>query len=357
MTPFARCSIVLVLVGLGGANCAPLGQSAGGQIPGGSESEAPQEPPSVPLAPLNEEGERLRGQLGAELGALCEFGPRSLAHSWQLHGATDHIARTLEKEGYEVHREGFEVGEELLQNLEVVLLPEPLKDPVEQAKALLFNPALVVAASYDSAAESPAADASASGAAALLVLARALREVSLKRAVRLVWLTNEGGADGPKGSEIYVQSIERREAKVGAAIVLGGLGHYSVEAGSQRYPDQLLYGAAGRTRRGDFLGVLYNARSSALYEQLSTQWSQAFLPVQALVLPESASLASNGPQSAFWGAGWTTLLFTDTADYRSPHYNTPEDTVERLDWDRYVRGVSLVHGVVQQLTGAKTPSL
>lgn len=325
-----------------------------------SEQQAKPAAPAIILAPLNSKEQVLRQQLESELNALCEFGPRSLKHSWNLHGATDHIARSLEVAGYQVQRQGFEVGEELLQNLEVVLMPlneqRPTNaagsPPVEESLSPFAGRALVVAAHYDSAAESLGADAAASGAAALLVLAKALQGMALERPLRLVWLTNESGSTGSRGSEIYVESLSRRQAEVSAALVLGGLGHYSVQANSQTYPEQLLYGATGRSRRGEFLGVVYNARSDALYQQLTFQWEAASLPIQPLILPESAPLANGGPQSTFWKAGWVGLSLTDTEVFRDANYNNTEDTPDRLDMGRYARAVAVVQAVVYKLVGA-----
>ncbi len=303
------------------------------------------DPPSAPLSPLGAEERKLQLELQGEVKTLVEFGPRSLAHSWNLAGATDHIARALEIAGFEVRRQGFEVGPELLQNLEVQL------PSVRDAEAL------VVAAHYDTQGESPGANASASGAATLLVLAKRLAGKHFQRPIRLVWLNNESGpgGPGPTGSQVYSKLLRAEGVVVGATLTLGSLGRYRVESGTQRYPADLLYGAEGRTTRGDFVGVMYNAASQTLFERLSPVLARATLPVAPLILPESAPLANAGPQSTFWQQGWPGVTLTDTASFRDDSYDQPTDTLDRLDFDRLARVGGVLEALVRQLAGEAEP--
>src|SRR5688572_18576536 len=102
-----RGPLVPALAGLFGLalGCSPASRGAGApsaQPETPSEAAAPK-----PLSPLTGEEQRLREEVQGEVGELAELGPRSLAHSWNLHSATDHLARKLEKYGYEVVRQGF----------------------------------------------------------------------------------------------------------------------------------------------------------------------------------------------------------------------------------------------------------
>jgi hypothetical protein len=46
----------------------------------------------------------------------------------------------------------------------------------------------------------------------------------------------------------------------------------------------------------------------------------------------------------FWWEGYPALLFTDTADFRSPHYHKRTDTWDTLDYDRLAQvPVGLYH--------------
>jgi hypothetical protein len=305
-----------------------------------SSAAAPEPAPPPALRPLTSDEQRLRQDLQTECSALAELGPRSLAHSWNLHSATDHLARKLEVLGYEVVRQGFPVGEEILQNLEVVL---PGTHTTET---------LVVAAHYDTTAESPGANASASGAVALLELAKELVGKRYARGVRLVWLSNESGGEGPPGSAVYMARARRERLRVVGTLTLGSLGNYSLEYGSQRYPDELLFGSEHRTAFGNFVGVLSNAGSNALLERVRPVLSAASLPVEELVLPEQAPLAADGPQARFWDAGLFGLVLTDTAQFRSPYPEGPGDTLDRVDFDRLARVTRLLGTLVVSLANA-----
>jgi hypothetical protein len=315
--------------------------------PASSNAPEPAAEPAPPpaLRPLTSDEQRLRQDLQAECSALAELGPRSLAHSWNLHSATDHLARKLEVIGYEVVRQGFPVGEEILQNLEVAL-------PGTQT-----SETLVVAAHYDTTAESPGANASASGAVALLELAKELVGKRYARGVRLVWLSNESGGEGLTGSAAYLTRARRERLNVVGTLTLGSVGNYSLEYGSQRYPDELLFGSERRTAFGNFVGVLSNAGSNPLLERVRPVLSAASLPVEELVLPEQAPLAADGPQARFWDAGLFGLVLTDTAQFRSPYPEGPADTLDRVDFDRLARVTRLLGTLVASLaSGADEPS-
>jgi hypothetical protein len=317
---------------------APLESEAESSLPSPSRPSPPR-----PLRPLTSEEEQLRAQLQAECGELAELGPRSLVHSWNLHSATDHLARKLEVLGYEVVRQGFPVGDEVLQNLEVV---------VPGTKS---SETLVVAAHYDTTGESPGANASASGAVALLALAKGVVGKRFARGVRLVWLSNESGAEGLRGGAVYAARTRRDRVPVVATVTLGSLGNYSVEFGSQRYPDELLFGGEHRSPFGNFLGVVSNASSNPLLEQVRPVLSVASLPIEELILPDRAPLAADGPQASFWQAGLSGLVLTDTAQFRTPFPEGPGDTFDKVDFDRLARVTRLLETLVVSLADGLVP--
>src|SRR5262245_36716689 len=102
-----------------GFGCSPAAAPVEAAAPRAQVEQPKLAPP--PLLPLTGEEERLRQEVQGGVGEIAELGPRSLAHSWNLHSATDYLARKLETYGYEVQRQGFQVAEEVLQNLEVVV--------------------------------------------------------------------------------------------------------------------------------------------------------------------------------------------------------------------------------------------
>ena len=52
----------------------------------------------------------------------------------------------------------------------------------------------------------------------------------------------------------------------------------------------------------------------------------------------------------FWEAGLPALMWTDTAEFRNPHYHLPTDTPDTLDYD-FMAGVTrlLIHAVLSGL--------
>jgi hypothetical protein len=92
-----------------------------------------------------------------------------------------------------------------------------------------------------------------------------------------------------------------------------------------------------------------------LLEQLRPVLTAASLPVEELILPDSAPLAADGPQARFWSAGLTGLALTDTAQFRSPHHDDALDTPDKLDFDRLARVAKLLEEIVLSLAGPLEP--
>lgn len=52
---------------------------------------------------------------------------------------------------------------------------------------------------------------------------------------------------------------------------------------------------------------------------------------------------------SFWQAGYPAVMVTDTAPFRYPHYHAPEDTPDKLDYERLARVVAGLERVVGEL--------
>jgi hypothetical protein len=72
---------------------------------------------------------------------------------------------------------------------------------------------------------------------------------------------------------------------------------------------------------------------------------------------EGAALFASVPgvgwsdQWSFWHVGYSAVMVTDTAPFRYPHYHTPADTPDKLDYDRMARVVLGLERVVEDLVG------
>lgn len=329
-------------LGLALLACVGCQPAAPPETPANVAPPVPAEPPPPPLPALTPAEAELKQSLEHEVGELVAIGPRNITHSWNLATVTDHIALRLEGYGYEVTRQGFMVGEELTQNLSVEL---PGGDK--------GNELVILGTHFDSLLESPGANGAATGAAALLVLAKRARELRFQRTVQLVWLSNEGDGQGigKVGSRVFVQGLSGTSRAVFAAVTLNSLGHYSLVPGSQRYPDELLYGSENRTGYGSFLGLVSNASSNDVLERARAALAAVTLPVETLTLPDTAPLAASGAQARFWEAGLPAIALTDTGDFRSPPLEGASDTADKIDFDRLARVTAGLEPLLTALAG------
>lgn len=305
-------------------------------------SAEPVAPPPPPLAPLRAAESEAKEELQSEVAELAAIGPRNVDHTWNLATAADHLALKLEGYGYKVSRLGFMAGEEPLMNIEVEVTGRGQGEEI-----------VVLATHYDTLGDSPGANASATGAAALLVLAKGFADQHFARSVRLVWLANEsGGPSAPAASgSAYLVTLKEQARPVVATLTFGSLGYYTLRQGTQRYPEELLYGAEHRNKRGDFLALVANPASNVLLERVHAALSGASLPIEDLILPDSAPLAAGGPQALFWQAGLPGVLLTDTGEFRDPHRGAASDTVDKLDFDRLARVLAALPPLVAALAG------
>jgi Zn-dependent M28 family amino/carboxypeptidase len=144
--------------------------------------------------------------------------------------------------------------------------------------------------------------------------------------------------DGLLGSREFVADLERRsEPAVEEAHIFEMVGFCNRARGSQRMPPGLPGVAAPDV--GDFLGLLANRHSNAIAEKL--------LALAATYVPEFPVVALKiylgiekyfehllrSDHAPFWDAGIASVMWTDTSEFRNPHYHLPSDTPETLDYE------------------------
>jgi hypothetical protein len=69
-------------------------------------------------------------------------------------------------------------------------------------------------------------------------------------------------------------------------------------------------------------------------------------------MPEVISDIGRSDHWPFWQEGYPALMVTDTAPFRYPHYHTPEDTVDKIDFERTARVVRGLESVIRRLAAA-----
>ncbi len=281
-------------------------------------------------------GEELRRDV-THLAA--DIGERNLFHHGALERAAEWIEAQLTHAGYTPQRQTFQVDGQPCHNIEVQIEGNDH-----------HNEVVVIGAHYDSAPGTPGANDNASGTAALLALARRLRETPHARTLRLVWFTNEEPPhfQTPNmGSLRYARrAVERRE-RIVAMLSLETIGYYSTAQGSQQYPAAIgwLYPSVG-----DFIGFVADLGSRDLVRRaLGAFRRHAPFPSQGAALPRMLPGVGWSDHWAFWQHGYPAVMVTDTAPFRYPHYHQRTDTPDKLDYARLARVVDGLRATIAEL--------
>jgi Zn-dependent M28 family amino/carboxypeptidase len=269
------------------------------------------------------------------------IGERHVGRPQALHAAEAYIAGELAGLGYEVARQTYVAEGIASSNLEVAV-----PGGARGAEIVLAG------AHYDTVPGSPGADDNASGVAALIEIARALRDARCARTVKLVAFVNEEPPFfywGEMGSRVYARAARARGDDIRVMLSLEMLGCYSDAPGSQEYPPLLrfFYPSAG-----NFIGFVSNLRSQrALREVARAFRSASDFPAESLASPALVPGVSWSDQLSFWREGYRAVMVTDTAFYRYPHYHRATDTPEKLDYARMARVVEGLAGALAMLAG------
>lgn len=194
---------------------------------------------------------------------------------------------------------------------------------------------LLLGAHYDSVPGSPGADDNASAVAVCLECARLLKEHDLGSTMIVLFNREE---DGLLGSREFVAGLANQPAwAVEEAHIFEMVGYCTHAPGSQRMPPGLPGVAAPDV--GDFLALLANRRSNAIAEKL--------LALAATYVPKPPVLALKiylgiekyfghllrSDHAPFWEADIPSIMWTDTSEFRNPHYHRASDTPDTLDYD------------------------
>jgi Zn-dependent M28 family amino/carboxypeptidase len=208
---------------------------------------------------------------------------------------------------------------------------------------------LVIGAHYDTVRDSPGADDNASGVAALIEIARAMRAAGpAARTVRFVGFVNEESPffwTGRMGSRMYAKRCRAMNEDVVGMISLEMLGYYRSGAGTQSYPPPFnLYYPA----EGNFVTLLSNYYSRGLMDAAGAAFRRS-TPVASEGLSSAEFIVGHSDQWSFWMSGYKALMFTDTAMFRNPNYHKPTDTPDTLDYDSLARVTGGLVEVVREL--------
>src|SRR5262245_15393336 len=294
-----------------------------------------------PLPPLTQEERALAIVLKRHIETIAAR-EHNLRHHDELEKAARYIEATLASYGYSVGRQEFFIDDNAVRNIDVVIEPRAdISDPE----------VIVVGAHYDSVVGSPGANDNGSGTAAVIELARLLRDragTGSKR-IRLVLFVNEEPPyfkTEDMGSLHYARALAERKERVVAMYSLETLGHYSNEPGSQHYPFPfgLVYGD-----RADFVAFvgLLDARP-LLYRTLRSFRSHTAFPTIGGVGPSFVTGLDWSDHWSFAQHGFPALMVTDTALFRYPHYHLPSDTPDKVDTEKLSRVIKGMERVIRE---------
>ncbi len=293
-----------------------------------------------PLPPLAPDQLELSARLQEHVRAVASR-PHNLGHPEELERAAAHIEATLEGMGYAVHRQPFSAAGREVRNIEAV---------VEPSAAAVGARTLVVGAHYDSYGHAPGANDNGTGVAGVLELARLLADLrgEAPLRIRFVLFVNE---EPPffktelMGSLVYARRLKASGEPVLGMLSLETLGFYSDAEDSQRYPWPLglLYPS-----KGDFVAFVGLVSSRAFVRRAVAAFRRlATFPSEGGTAPGVIPGIDWSDHWSFERVGIPALMVTDTALFRYPHYHSPADTPDKVDYERLARVVSGLERVVR----------
>jgi Peptidase family M28 len=295
-----------------------------------------------PLPPLTDEEMALAASLKLHIASIAAR-EHNIAHYDELEKVARHIEATLASFGYAVGRQEFSADGRLVRNIDATIEP-PAEKP---------DPAvIVVGAHYDSASGTPGANDNGSGAAAVIELARLLRDLDHKsgKRIRFVLFVNEEPPyfmTEAMGSLRYARALAERRERVVAMYSLETIGFYSSEPGSQHYPAPfgLIY-----PDRGDFIAFVGMLGSRPLLQEtLRSFRAHTAFPSIGGVAPGFIPGIAWSDHWSFAEHGFQAVMVTDTALFRYPHYHLPSDTPDKVDSEQLARVVKGIERVVRDL--------
>lgn len=279
--------------------------------PGNSYSGPPAQPSDAALA----------GRLEAHVRAIATK-PRNLDRASSLSTTLAYLERELASYGYIPQRQNvLDTADNLI-----------VRVAARRADALV----LIIGAHYDTAHLSPGADDNASGVAALLELARQLKNSDGQRdtAIELVFFANEEPPyfkTPTMGSYVHAQSIAAPD-RITGMISLETMGYFSTQPDSQHYPFPL---SLRYPSTGDFIAFVGDTSArSFLREMIGKFRDSARIPSVGGTAPASVQGIDWSDHWAYSGRGIPAFMITDTAIFRNPHYHQRTDTPDTLDYDR-----------------------
>jgi Zn-dependent M28 family amino/carboxypeptidase len=292
------------------------------------------------LPPLTTEETEIARGIKAHVQMLAgEIGERNFWHYEKLEQAAAYIEHTFRKLDFEPARQEYVAYQKTFANIEIESRGTSKPDEI-----------IVVGAHYDSVRNAPGANDNGSGVAAMLEIARLLKDKKLPRTIRYVAFVNEEPPffqTNDMGSVVYAKRCKERAEKVVAMLTPETIGYYRDEKGSQKYPSIL---SMFYPNVGNFIAFVGESGAEKLVTRCVGSFrSHTKFPSVGGAAPASIEGVGWSDHWSFSRQGYPALMITDTAPFRYPHYHTPQDTPDKIDYERTARVVAGLARVVEEL--------
>jgi len=221
---------------------------------------------------------------------------------------------------------------------------------------------LLVGAHFDAVPRSPGADDNASGAAALLELARVLKDRAMRRTVRLVFFNlEEAGLIGarhhvraypPAGGDAPLPPDAQRLIGM---VSIETIGYFSDEPDSQKSPLPPIKDVFEPPTVGDFIAITTTKLGGAFAERLDREMRSSEPRLKTFVAsffpdpPGTPLDVLRSDHAPFLVMKHPAIMLTDTANFRNPHYHKATDTHDTIDAERYTQVVRALAGAVHAI--------
>jgi len=222
------------------------------------------------------------------------------------------------------------------------------------ADADLPREVLIIGAHFDAVPNSPGADDNGTGTAAILEMARLLKDVKHERDIRLCLFNLE--EVGLVGAAAYAGDV-RDEILDGNITVIGMisldmLGYFRDEPNSQKMPVGVAIPGLELPTVGDFIGIGSTLNGRPFIRSFDSAMRRSAPGLKTFVfdaLPFAPPDLLRSDHAPYMAMGIPAAILSDTANFRSPHYHRPTDTIDTIDRERFALSVRGVLGATYEL--------
>ena len=294
------------------------------------------------------------------------------AHLQGLRDTQDLLVKTLTDIGYSPERWPFELKPEEAvfwkdrvpkdekdrqwENIVVKIEGRKPVDAGHPEQVVLFG------AHFDAVPNSPGADDNGTGTAALLELARVLHGRTFDRSVRLVFFNCEevGLVGARKYAAAARRAMQENRAEIVVMVSIEMLGYFSDEPDSQRSPIPRIEGLFEPPTVADFIAIAGTQKHAGMLALIESSMREAAPEMKVVApnfipdLPFTPPDLLRSDHAPFLALGIPAFLIGDTANFRSPHYHQPTDTVDTIDPERFTLCVKGIANAIEHLANDET---